>query len=214
MMYHPPVMSVTHNRGVEVDTRDIENAFDVDDRYQNWVYRNPVKGALLAGFVATQIGTIWGYYGPGIGLPSLPFPAYNGLLFSPASVVFNADGTSSFSNVGSWFLGQSIHMANGIVFALMFAFLAYNKLPTFFSRMRSVQKGLVFGTTQSIVSLGFLFPYVYAPKLGFGFFSFGANKLGNNADHWKLPVAVLLWHWVYGAILGMFYDPKRPDSKA
>ena len=89
-------------------------------------------------------------------------------------------------------------MANGIVFALMFAFLAYNKLPTFFSRMRSVQKGLVFGTTQSIVSLGFLFPYVYAPKLGFGFFSFGANKLGNNADHWKLPVAVLLWHWVYG----------------
>jgi hypothetical protein len=198
-----------------MDTADMENALDVDDRYQNWVYNNPVKGALLAGFVATQIGTIWGYYAVGIGLPSLPFPAYNGLLFSPSSVQFSPEGAPlDFANVGSWFLGQSIHMVNGVVFALMFAFLAYNKLPTFMSKMKSVQKGLVFGTTQTIVSLGFLFPYVYAPRAGFGFFSFGDNGFGNNHDHWKLPVAVLLWHWVYGAILGLFYDPKKASSKA
>ena len=189
----------------------IENALDVDDRYQHWVYRNQVKAALLAGFVATQIGTIWGYYGPGIGLPSLPFPAYNGRLFAPASVAADFTG---FGDVGSWFVGQSIHTLNGVVFGLMFAVLAYNKLPTFLPNMKSVQKGLVFGTVQTIISIGFLFPYVYAPKSGFGFFSFGDNAFGNNHDHWKLPVAVLLWHWVYGGILGLLYDPKRPNSPA
>lgn len=193
---------------------DIERVLDVDDRYQHWVYRHPVAGAALAGFVATQIGTIWGYYAVGIGLPSLPFPAYNGLLFSPASVHFNADGTSDFSNVGSWFLGQSIHYVNGIVFGLIFALLAYKTLPTFLPKMKSVQKGLVFGVGQTIVSLGFLFPYVYAPKQGFGIFSFGANNFGTNPDHWKLPFAVLLWHLIYGAVLGLLYDPKRPDTKS
>lgn len=196
---------------VNVTIDELEQVLDVDDRYQHWVYRHPVAGAALAGFIATQIGTIWGYYAVGIGLPSLPFPAYNGLLFSPASVHFNADGTSDFSNVGSWFLGQSVHFTNGIVFALMFALVAYKSLPTFHSKFQSVQKGLVFALVQTIISIGFLFPYVYAPKLGFGLFSFGKNVLGSNDQHWKLPFAVLLWHLVYGAILGLMYDPKKSE---
>jgi hypothetical protein len=189
-----------------MDADDIERVLDVDDRYQNWVYRNPVKGAALAGVIATQVGTIWGYYAPGIGLPSLPFPAYNGLLFSPASV---AKDFSNFGSPASWFLGQSVHFANGIVFALLFALVYYNKLPTFMPKMKSVQKGIVFAVGQTIISIGFLFPYVYAPKKGFGFFSFGNNAFGNNPDHWKLPFAVLLWHLVYGSLLGLLYDPKK-----
>jgi hypothetical protein len=187
---------------------ELENALDVDDRYQNWVYKHPVKGAALAGLIATQVGTIWGYYAAGIGLPPLPFPSYNGLLFAPGSVT----KTNGFGNAGSWFVGQSVHFTNGVVFALMFALIAYNKLPTFMSGMKSVQKGLVFGTVQSVISAGFLFPYVYAPKAGFGLFSFGKNAFGNNNDHWKLPVAILLWHWIYGALLGLLYDPKKPDA--
>ena len=49
---------------------DLERALDIDDRYQRWVYRHPIAGAALAGFLATQVATIWGYYGIGIGLPS------------------------------------------------------------------------------------------------------------------------------------------------
>ena len=191
--------------------KDIEAALDVDDRYQNWVYKHPVAGATLAGIVATQIGTIWGYYAVGVGLPSLPFPNYNGRLFAPTSV--KAD-FSNFGNPGSFAVGQSIHFVNGVVFALLFAFVAYKKLPTFFPKMKSVQKGLVFAITQTIVSIGFLFPYVYAPKAGFGIFSFGKNAFGNNNAHWKLPFAVLLWHLIYGAILGLLYDPKKPDTNA
>jgi len=149
---------------------DLERALDIDDRYQRWVYRHPIAGAALAGFLATQVATIWGYYGIGIGLPSLPFPAYNGLLFSRPSV---AADFSDFGNPSSWWLGQSIHYVNGIAFALLFALVAYKSLPTFFNKFKSVQKGMVFAIIQTIISLGFLFPYVYAPKSGFGIFSFG-----------------------------------------
>ena len=85
-------------------------------------------GATLASLIATQVSTIWGYYGPRIGLPVQPFP------------------------------------------------------------------------------------YVYAPRSGFGFASFGANSFGNNHQHWKLPFAVLVWRLVYGAMLGLLYDPKRPSD--
>jgi hypothetical protein len=173
------------------------------------VYRHPVAGAALAGFIATQVATIWGYYAIGIGLPSLPFPAYNGLLFSRPSV---AADFSNFGNPSSWWLGQSIHYVNGIAFGLLFALVAYKSLPTFFSKFKSVQKGMVFAIIQSIISLGFLFPYVYAPKSGFGIFSFGDNAFGNNPDHWKLPFAVVLWHLIWGGLLGFLYDPKAPDD--
>lgn len=192
-----------------MSTKTVETTIDGEDRYQNWVYRHPVGGAAVAAFVATQVGTIWGYYAKGIGLPSLPFPNYNGALFAPASV---AKDFSNFGNTGSFFVGQSIHMINGIVFGMMFALVAYKTLPTFLPKMKSVPKGLVFGIVQTIISIGFLFPYVYAPKSGFGIFSFGANALGTNPDHWKLPVAVLLWHLIYGALLGLLYNPKKPTA--
>jgi hypothetical protein len=192
---------------------EFERVIEPDDRYRVWVYRHPVAGGAFAAFVATQIATIWGYYGPGVGLPSLPFPNYNGLLFAPASVQFAADGTSNFGNVGSFFVGQSVHFTNGIVFGLWFALVVYNKIPTPFGpKMRSIQKGLLFAVVQTIISCGFLFPYVYARKLGFGIFSFGDNLLGTNHDHWKLPFAILLWHLIWGAILGYLYDPKNPDE--
>jgi hypothetical protein len=193
---------------------DFERVIEPDDRYRVWVYNHPVAGAAFAAFVATQIATIWGYYGIGIGLPSLPFPNYNGLLFAPASVQFAADGTNNFGNAASFAVGQSIHFVNGIVFGLWFGLVVYNQIPTLFSKMKSVQKGLLFAIVQTIISTGFLFPYVYAPKLGFGIFSFGDNDLGTNPDHWKLPFAILLWHLIWGGILGYLYDPKRPDERS
>jgi hypothetical protein len=185
------------------------STLDTEHRYRRWVFRHPVAGAALAAFIATQVATIWGYYAIGIGLPSLPFPAYNGLLFSRPSV---AADFSNFGNPSSWWLGQSIHYVNGIVFGLLFGLVAYNYLPAFGSKLRSVQKGMFFAIVQSIISLGFLFPYVYAPKSGFGIFSFGDNAFGNNPDHWKLPFAVVLWHLIWGGLLGLLYNPLRPDE--
>ena len=131
------------------------------------------------------------------------------MLFSRPSV---AADFSDFGNPSSWWLGQSIHYVNGIAFALLFALVAYKSLPTFFNKFKSVQKGMLFSIIQSIISLGFLFPYVYAPKAGFGLFSFGDNAFGNNPDHWKLPFAVVLWHLIWGGLLGLLYDPIGPDE--
>ena len=71
--------------------------------------------------------------------------------------------------------------------------------------MPSIQKGLLFGVSLAIISMGFLVPYVYVPKSGYGFFSFETD------DGAKLPLAILIWHLVYGGILGMLYDPKKAD---
>jgi hypothetical protein len=186
-----------------MDADDIESALDVDDRYQNWVYQHPLQGAALAGFIATQITTIWGYYARGIGLPALPWPNYNGGLFAPRS--FAAD-FSDYGNAGQFFVGQSIHMVNGVVFAILFVLTLRAKIPTFGPKMKSLQKGLIFGVVLAIISMGFLVPYVYVPKSGYGFFSF------STPDHAKLPLAILIWHLVYGGILGMLYDPKKSDT--
>jgi hypothetical protein len=151
------------------------------------------------------------YYGIGISLPSLPFPNYNGL-FIPQRQYNSPQTAPATGNAASFAVSQSIHFINGIVFGLWFAIVVYNKIPTFLPKMKSIQKGLLFAIVQTIISTGFLFPYVYARKLGFGIFSFGDNLLGTNHDHWKLPFAILLWHLIWGAILGYLYDPKKPED--
>ena len=63
-------------------------------------------------------------------------------------------------------------------------------------------KALAFSTMMAIISMGFLVPYVYVPKSGYGFFSFGTP------DGWKLPFSILVNHWMYGGVLGLLYNPK------
>ncbi len=56
--------------------------------------------------------------------------------------------------------------------------------------------------------MGFLVPYAYVPKSGYGFFSF------YSPDGWKLPVSILLFHWVYGGLVGLLYNPAfRSDNR-
>jgi hypothetical protein len=56
--------------------------------------------------------------------------------------------------------------------------------------------------------MGFLVPYVYAPKSGYGFFSF------YTPDGWKLPFAILNWHLVYGFFVGTLYNPEPSGARA
>jgi hypothetical protein len=65
-----------------------------------------------------------------------------------------------------------------------------------------VAKGLIYGVVMTIISMGVLVPYAYAPKQGYGLFCF------SGPDGWKLPAGVLLWHLIYGAVIGLLYQPK------
>ncbi len=183
-----------------VDT--FESPLAASDRWREFVARHPWGSAAIAGLVATQMATLVGYFFIGVGLPQLPWPLYNGVL-----VIFNKD-FSEFASSSTYFAGQSIHRVDGVVFTIRDAATLYGRLPGPDSVSGDLVKGLTFSVILGLISMGFLVPYVYAPKTGLGFFSFyGPNT-------WKLPLAILVWHLAYGVFLGQLYSPARNRSAA
>jgi hypothetical protein len=68
-----------------------------------------------------------------------------------------------------------------------------------------VVKGLLYGVIMTIISVGILVPYAYVPKQGYGLF------LMDGPDGWKLPFGVLVWHLIYGGMIGILFQPKNND---
>ncbi len=167
-----------------------------DVRWRRWLGEHPVLGPALAGLIAVQLATIVGYYLRGIGLPQVPWPLFNGALFAPAG---------EFGSPASFFVGQSIHMVDGVIFAILFVVLVRSKIPLPNTYMGNVGKGLIYSMVMAVISAGFLVPYVYAPKSGYGVFSFGTP------DGWKLPLSILIFHAVYGYFLGLLTSTANGD---
>ena len=101
------VTTSTEERSAEVEKASFGSAATW---WYDWVDARRVGAAALVGVIATQLGTYFGYVFPAIGLPTLPWPLYNGLLATPAE---------EFGTAASFFPGQSLHYINGIVFALL-----------------------------------------------------------------------------------------------
>jgi len=112
----------------------------------------------------------------------------------------------AYGTTGSFFVGQSLHFVNGIVFAILYAVLALPTMPFRNTHGGNVARGLLYGVVMTIISIGLLVPYAYVPKQGYGFFSF------SGPDGWKLPAAVLLWHLIYGFFLGTLYQLRDDKS--
>lgn len=165
--------------------------------WYDWVDGHRVGAAALVGLIATQLGTYFGYVFPAFGLPTLPWPLYNGLLATPAE---------KFGTTGSFFAGQSLHYVNGIVFAILYAVLALPLMRFRNTHGGNVLSGLLYSLVLTIISLGLLVPYAYVPKQGYGLFAF------YGPDGWKLPAAVLLWHLIYGFFLGTLYQVRGSRS--
>src|SRR5262245_4734098 len=60
-------------------------------RWQRFVDTKSIAALALVSFIATQMGTFFGYVFPAIGLPVLPWPLYNGLL----ATTLNVDGADA-----------------------------------------------------------------------------------------------------------------------
>jgi len=172
-------------------------ALTTESRWHKWVAEHPIAAMTTIGVIATQITTVFGYYLVGIGLPSLAWPVFNGVLAAPAS---------EFGSTGSYFVGLTFHYVNGIVFAVLFYATAHTLIPLPNTRVGDVLKAVAFSMTLTFVSVGLLIPYVYLPKQGYGLFSF------TGPDGWKLPFSVLLWHLVYGLIIGTLFNPTRQQE--
>jgi hypothetical protein len=165
--------------------------------WYDWVDGHRVAAAALVGLIATQLGTYFGYVFPAFGLPTLPWPLYNGLLAVPAE---------EFGTTGSYFAGNSLHYVNGIVFAILYAVLALPIMPFRNTHGGNVARGVLYSVVLTVISLGILVPYAYVPKQGYGFFAF------SGPDGWKLPFAVLVWHLIYGFFLGTLFQLRRERS--
>ena len=188
------VTTPTEERSAEVEKASIGSAAAW---WYDWVDARRVGAAALVGVIATQLGTYFGYVFPAIGLPTLPWPLYNGLLATPAE---------EFGTAGSFFPGQTLHYVNGIVFAILYAVLALPMMRFRNTHAGNVASGLLYSLVLTVISLGVLVPYAYVPKQGYGFFSF------YGPDGWKLPAAVLLWHLIYGFFLGTLYQLRGNRS--
>lgn len=181
-----------------MDGSEVEEMLTTDEQWRQWVTKHPTASAAISGLIAVQVMTLFALYLKGIGLPNLPWPHFNGALLGATG--------EKFGSAGSFFAGQSLHMANGVTFAVLFALLFRSKPPLSMlgsGTRGNLMKALAFSTGMAIMSMGFLVPYVYGAKSGYGFFSF------YSPDGWKLPFSILINHWMYGAVLGMLYNPKN-----
>jgi hypothetical protein len=193
-----------HGLGVQMDMDDGAEALAPAAWWRSWVGAHPVLGPAVIGVIATQVATMCGYYMVGVGLPELRWADFNGF--------FLATTAEPIGSTGSFFGGFMLHTLDGIVFAILFAALVRDKLPGANNTLGGIIKGVTWGLILGIISIGFLIPYVYLRVNhpsgfggGLGLFSF------EGPDEWKLPLAVLLWHTIWGGILGQLY--QRPDTQ-
>lgn len=160
-------------------------------RWRAWASTHPVGSSLLAGAVATQFATVFGIWFRGFGLPTLNWPAVNGLLIIPTA-----------SPGAQYAAGELSHFLDGVFFALLFALLFHPLVPLRNTLLGNLIKALIYGTILAIISAAWWVPAVYVPHHA-GFLS---TSLG-----WKLTFGIFLWHWIYGYFLGTVYCPQPQD---
>ena len=118
-----------------------------------------VGAAALVGVIATQISTYFGYVFPAIGLPTLPWPLFNGILGAPAEE-FGTGSSLLRRPVAPLRERHRLHdPLRGAGAAVM---------PFRNTHGGNVLKGLLYSVVLTIISLGVLVPYAYVPKQGYG----------------------------------------------
>ena len=162
------------------------------------VTERPLAGALVAGFVATHIATVTGYWYHGLsmksgqGLPDLGWPTFNGILLLPKG-----------GDVSQFWAGTVYHLFTGMAFSLAFAFLLFPLFRWPNTVSRNIGKALVFSLVLATISAAWWVPQLF-PSIHAGFFS---HNLG-----WRTVFGIYLWHVIYGLNLGALYSPLPPIS--
>ena len=173
------------------------------DDWRTYATRHRLVAAVVGGIVATHVTSNLGMWYHGIGLPDLNFNWLNGLL------VFGNAGmapTGMMDPVVLTLFGAGVHYAQGVAFALIFAFGIHPLLPMANTVSGNIIKAIIWGLVLATLSSVWwinLFGNLAGPNTSAGIFM---SNLG--ADWWKWLVAVYLWHLVYAFNLGAFFQPK------
>ena len=168
--------------------------------WPQFVNNNRLIGALVAGFGATQLATMFGswIYGLGIMEGPLDFAFFNGVILTP-----NATANEAGFAVSQWFAGMGFHYFNGMVFALAYALVIFPWLGKTHTTSSNLARSLGMGMFLATASCGWWIPALHPEDvIGVdpGFFSI---NLG-----WGTVLGVYLWHLVWAVALGLFFNPQ------
>jgi hypothetical protein len=167
--------------------------------WRTFVTERPLAGALVAGFVATHLATVTGFWYHGLsltagkGIPDLGWPIFNGLLL-----------VGKESSLAQFWAGTAYHFLTGMAFSLAFCFLIFPLFRWKSTVGGNIAKAVVFGLVLATLSALWWVPQLF-PAINAGFFS---HHLG-----WKTVFGIYLWHLIYGVNLGAFYSPL-PSARA
>jgi hypothetical protein len=164
--------------------------------WRRWATRHRVAASLLAGLVGVHIASLIGIWLGGFGLDKLDFDTANGVVFLPTS-----------TPATQFLVGGLSHYTDGMFFALIFAVAVSPLLPIPATRTGNLVKAMIFSTVLAILALFVTLPFVFGP-------AFGVHHDALIAFHngWKYVVSVLLVHWIYGAHVGLIYNPLDDQS--
>jgi hypothetical protein len=159
--------------------------------------------ALVAGFVATHVATVTGYWFHGINFPDLGWPNFNGIL------LLGVDA----SPLSQFWAGAVFHMFTGMCFTLFYAFVVHPRIPLPNSKGGNVAKAILFSLVLATLSAAWWVPQLFNQVFGFDFGWFSQN-LGTflQTDAWKAIAGIYLWHIIYGLNLGLLYSPLPAEG--
>ena len=170
---------------------------NAETAWRRWATQHRVAAAMLGGLVAVHISSLLGIWFGGFGLDRLDFNTANGLVYLPKA-----------TPATQFLVGGLSHYTDGMFFALIFAVAVSPLLPVPATRTGNLVKALIFSTILAILALFVTLPYVFGPAFGVH------DALIAFHNGWKYVVSVLLVHWIYGAHLGLIYNPLDDDQSA
>jgi hypothetical protein len=188
----------------------VNNAYIED--WRQYVAKHKLLVAIVAGFIATHVTTNLGMWYHGIGLPDLNFNLLNGYL------VFGNSEMSPDKMQDPVMLtafGAAAHYAQGVAFAVVFAFGIFPMLPISSTLVGNIVKGVIWGLILATLSAVWwinLFPNLAGPGTSAGLFL--VNVKDGVHQPWMWLLAVYLWHFVYGFTLGSIFNPAPAKAEA
>ena len=183
---------------------------------------NKLVAGLIAGFIATHIATITGFWYEIFNFPIMDWSRWNGTYLvgfgNPSAVGFGTDLASDFEVFAG---GYILHTFTGMILALAFVFLIRRYIPLPYTLQGNLLAAAAWGVALAVLSFAVIVPLVDSYNNDPGWFSLDlklpdTNEIQEGAEGalhpgWKTPVAVLIWHLIYGIQMGSFYQPKSED---
>jgi hypothetical protein len=178
---------------------------------------NKLLATLVAGFLATQIATIVGFWHEIIDFPAMDWNRFNGTYLvgggNPTAIAFQVPPASDFE---VFITGWLFHLFTGLTLTAVYTFVIRPQLPLAYSKWSNLAAGMAFGVLLAVISFTILTPLLDPYNANPGWFSLDLRLADTNGGGlhpgWKTPIAIIFWHLVYGFHLGSFYNPT-PEAE-